>query len=123
MTLYRTVLQLHRSPSATVSFGPVYVCPGDNVARANAANTDKIVHDTPKVDVPTAKTDGLQGRCNKAGTLLERIERLYSKKKTSKYAVNCIAVYTTKRACEITHPIQGRDGAIRDYDYGLCKGG
>ena len=70
----------------------------------------------------TAKAHGLQGRRDKAGTLLERIERLYSKKITSKYAVNRIGVYT-KRACEITHPTQGRVGAIRDDDHSLYTSG
>ena len=76
MRLYTTVLQLHRSPSAVVTFGPVYVCPNDNVGTMNAANTNKIAHDTPKLDVLTTKADGLQGRPDKAGTLLEQIERL-----------------------------------------------
>ena len=74
MRLYTTVLQLHRSPSAAVTFGPVYVCPGDNVATTNAANTNKIAHDTSKVDALTFKAHGLQVRPDKAGTLLERIE-------------------------------------------------
>ena len=110
------MLQLHKSPSAEVTFGPTYVRPGIIVTTANAANTNKIAHNIPKVDALTAKAHGLQVRPDKAGILLERIERLYSKKKnTSKYAFTALLFIQNVRA-KITHPIQGRVSAIRGAD-------